>query len=156
MVLTHLEIDEGFAVRELQARVVGAFVTDGRELAFRHARPADRTGTMRGIENDLVAQRQHLLQRIVEQPGDFALAIGIEIGAADIADEQGIAGKHTDRTLGIGRVMEHEGQMVVGVARCFEHANGQLPDFEGIALARGLGIDDIGCGIGAVQDPRAG
>ena len=111
---------------------------------------------MRGIENDLVAQRQHLLQRIVEQPGDFALAIGIEIGAADIADEQGIAGKHTDRTLGIGRVMEHEGQMVVGVARCFEHANGQLPDFEGIALARGLGIDDIGCGIGAVQDPRAG
>ena len=52
--------------------------------------------------------------------------------------------------------MEHEGQMVVGMAGRFEHANGQLPDFEGIALARGFRIDDIGCGIGPVQDPRAG
>ena len=87
VVLRHLEVDEGIAAFELQARIVRAFVAQGRELAFRHSRAADRPRTVRRIEDDLIAKFEDLLQGIVEKTCDLVLAIGIEIRAPDVADE---------------------------------------------------------------------
>src|SRR3546814_4501752 len=71
-------------------------------------------------------------------------------------DEQRVPGEHSDRAIGIGRVVQHKGKVIVRVSRSFKHPDFQLAYRELIAFARGLGIDHFAAGIGAVQHARTG
>ena len=156
MVFLHLEVDEGIPAFELQARIVRALVAEGRELAFGHSRSADRSRSMCRVENDLVPKRHNLLQRVVKEASDLALAIGIEIGATDVADEQRVSSEHADWPIGIGSVVEHKSKMIVRMSGRFQHSNFELADFKLITLVRRVGIFDRFRRIGTVQDTRAG
>ena len=116
MVLPNLVVDEGFSVLNLQTRVIAPLVSDGRELALGHARPADRTGTVGRINDRLIAQVADLAQRIIEQACDLAFAIGIEVGASHISDEQGIARKHPNGFFGIFAVKQCVDDMIERMA----------------------------------------
>src|SRR3546814_2637480 len=65
--------------------------------------------------------------------------MAVEGGAADVADEQRVPGEHSDRAIGIGRVVQHKGKVIVRVSRSFKHPDFQLAYRELIAFARGLG-----------------
>ena len=138
------------------AAIVAALVADRGEFPVRHTRSADRTRAMRRVNDCLVSETANLLQGIVQQPGNFLLAFGIEIGSPDIADKQRIAGEDANRSFGIFAVMDNKGEMVVSVTGRFEHFDSQLSQFKAIAFARSLGKHDFACWIGPVIDPRAG
>ena len=74
------------------------------------------------IKYDLIAKIEDLLKGIVEKACDLALAIGIEVRATDVADEQRVSGEHADWPIGIGSVVKNESKMIVGVPRRFQHA----------------------------------
>gem|GEM_PF-222727 len=154
VVFCYLRLDELIAVGDAQARVVAPLVADCREFPVRHSRPADRARTMRRVDDRLVAEAAKFLQGVEKKARDFFLALGIEIGASDIADEQGIAGKDADRSLGIFAVMDDESEMIVGVSRCFKHFDLQLTQLETIAFARSVGEGHVSGRIGTVVNRR--
>ena len=106
---------------------------------------------MRRVEDRLIAERQQLLQRIVKEACNLALAVGVKVGAPDIAHEQRIAREHPHRTVGIFTVMDDKGEVIVGVSRCLQHLDGELSDLKFVALARCLREGNFARCIGTVQ-----
>ena len=102
------------------------------------------------------------MQRVVELPGEITSIVADgreEIGAADIADEQRVAGEHTERLAGraVGPYDDADG--FGGVARCLEDLEVDRAEREMIAVAmrldreadapgRRLAVDDVGTGGG--------
>src|SRR3546814_11736887 len=84
------------------------------------------------------------------------LAIGIEVGAANIAHEQRISGEHTDGAVGVGRIMKHEGEVIIRVPGRFQHPDHELADLEFVSFAGCLGIGDRAFHARAVSYARTG
>ena len=91
---------------------------------------------MRGIDEALVAEPHQFLQAVIEQAGDFAFAVGIEVRAPDIANEQGIAREHANRAFLKALVIKHVGQAVVGVPGRFKHLQERAANLERVAFPR--------------------
>ena len=76
---------------------------------------------MRRVEHQVVGQRQQPLgQRAVERARhllDRVLAVGVQVGAAGVADEQRVAGEHEPRLVAAGVVGDQVGVMGERVAR---------------------------------------
>ena len=103
------------------------------------------------INDGLIAQVADLAQGIIEQACDLAFAVGIEVGASDVADEQDVAGKHGNGFLRIFGVEQCVGEMIECMARRLQYAEFELADAIAVALARRLRIDDFAIGVRAVQ-----
>ena len=91
---------------ELQRWVVAALEADRRDRVGRQAAAADRPGVVRRVEHEVVGERQQPLgQRAVQRAGhllDGVLAVGVEVGAAGVTDEQRVAGEHEPRLVARG------------------------------------------------------
>jgi hypothetical protein len=109
-------VDEGVLGVELQRAVVAALEADGGGGVGRQATSAHRPGVVGGIEEKMVGQsEQPVGQRSVQRARhrlDGLVALGVEVGASRVADEQGVAGEHEPRLVTAG-VVGHE----VGVVR---------------------------------------
>src|SRR3546814_2456611 len=62
MMLGELRLDEFLAIGDLEPRIVATFVAYGREFPVRHSRTADRSGTVRRVDDRLVTQSANILQ----------------------------------------------------------------------------------------------
>ena len=131
-------------------------MTDGGEFPVRHAGATDRSGTVGGIDQALVAKSRQLFQAVIENAGDFAFAIGIEVGPADIADEQGIPCEYADRPVLESLVIENVGQAVVGMAGRFQHLEESAADLERVAFSCLSCILDRLLRVRPMPDLRAG
>src|SRR3546814_9211245 len=115
--------------------MVVPLVAHAGELAIGHARPANRTGTVGRINDRLITQVANLAQGIIEQACDLAFAVGIEVGASDVADKQGVTGKHANGFLGKFSVEQCVGKMIECMARRLQYADFELADPVAVPLA---------------------
>ena len=114
------EFHEGLLVRCAQ-RVVGlALLAHGRPEFGRQVLAAGRTGTVGGIHPGGVRQGHQLgVQRIVELVGQFIAGEADrreQIGAADVADEQGVTGQHAVGHGVTGVLVDDDAHRLRGVA----------------------------------------
>ena len=77
---------------ELQRRVMAALEADRRDRGRRQTPAAHRTGVVRGIENQVVWEREQLvIQRAIQRPRhllDGVLTVGVQVWPAGIADQK--------------------------------------------------------------------
>ena len=116
MVLGVLEGDELLAIGPLEGDVVLALVAEGRDFTGAHVEAADGVGAVGGVNDDAIAERD-------ERPEDALVKEGCtvrdEIGAADVADEEGVAGEDGHGIVAGGEVGEGYRDALGGVAGGF-------------------------------------
>ncbi|KAF5053472.1 hypothetical protein DSECCO2_398130 [anaerobic digester metagenome] len=91
------------------------------------------------------------MEIVEEHAGKLAGASGEEVGPADIADEEGVAGERRGGFRTACGVSDHVGDPVGGMARGIQHGEAEFLDFETAsvgdgdvverAVARGRGVD---------------
>ena len=112
--------DERVLGVELQRAVVAALEADRRDRVGRQAAAADRAGVVRRVQHEVVGQRQQPLgQRAVQRARhllDGVLAVGVQVGAAGVADQQRVAGQHEPRLVAARVVGDEVGVMRERVA----------------------------------------
>ena len=106
---------------------------------------------MCGIDAHVVGQGEQLLvEAIVEQGGELlGGVIGREIGAADIADEERVAGEHGAGARRAVEIGDHDADALERMAGSFEEAQAALAEGDLVAIVDG------GCGNrAAARAPR--
>ena len=139
-------VDEVGLGGDRQGRVVGALEADRRgALQVDPGAAAERAAEVAGPDLDLVAERQQpVVQRVEHLRGAFA-RLDRQVGAGDVADEEGVAGEERPGRAAAARVAEQEagvlGPVAGGVDRLDrEVAEGQPPAVgEGLVRVLGLG-----------------
>ena len=85
----------------LQGVVAAPLLADGGRGLLRDVLAAERSRAVGGIDPDLVAQLQQLsVERVVQETGHLRRArvfTAGQVGAAHVADEEGVARQHHDR-----------------------------------------------------------
>ena len=81
--------------------------------------------------------QQFAVQAVIQFFGEFRGAAGEEVGAADITDEQGVAGKNPDRGRAPVLIADHVTDMLRSVPRGFPHGQAHVLQFDRIALGHG-------------------
>jgi hypothetical protein len=77
-----------------------------------------------------------------------------QIGPADVADEQRVAGQHSPRLVALP-LGDHDADRLGRVAGCGEHVEGHVAEGEPLPVLQGL-HGELGLGRGAVADHRPG
>jgi hypothetical protein len=102
-----------------------ALLAQSRDRVGRQLLAAERAGAMRGIDEDLVWQGQEpSVKRVIEMAAELigSPAEGCaKVGAAHVADEEGVAGEHGIRLAFVsGEVEDEDGDGLDGVAGSVE------------------------------------
>ena len=141
-------------------RVVGApLLTDRRLDGGRQVLAAGRAGAVGRVDAGRVGEAQQLVVDRAEQPAGQVIGgpsdRGEQVRAADVADEQGVAGEHAPRRR-IVRVLPDDDRDRFGrVARGVTDLERDVA--EGEALPVGESVDgEVGAGFVAVGDDRTG
>ena len=142
----------------LDGVVGGPLLADRRLGGGRQVLPAGRTGAVGREDPDAVGQGEQLLvQRVVERPGQL-VGRGAhrrqQVRAADVADEEGVAGEHPPR-FGVGVLVDHDGDRLGGVAGGRPGLERHLPEREVLAVRQGLD-GELRPGSLAVADDGSG
>ena len=120
---------------------MGPLHADRRHRVARHVATAERAGAVGRVDEGVVREREQLLvQRVVEQPGEIGglpTERGGEVGAADIADEQRVAGQHgMRRRRAIGLVVDDDGDRLGRVTRRLQGLQAHLSEPDRVAVAQ--------------------
>ena len=150
-----------------ERRLVGRAQRVVRLLLLPHRRPqiggqvlaAGRAGAVRGVHPGGIGQRHQLVvQRVVELVGQLLAGEadrGQQVGSADVADEQRVAGQHAVGNVVTGVLVDHDaqrlGRVPRGVAELQRHLAQRIALAVGDAHRLELGLGDRG-----VHDLRAG
>ncbi len=120
---------------------------------------AERAGAVGGVDEGFVGKREELVvERVVEMAAEFLggpAEGGAEVGAADVADEEGVAGEDGVGFVGaLLEVEDEDGDGFDGVAGGFEDLEAEAGEVEGVAVFHG---DEfvLGLGLGAEADVGA-
>jgi hypothetical protein len=126
----------------LEGVVVASLRADGRDRVGAQVLAAHRTSAVRGVDERFVREVHELVQGIVEQTSKLVGRHADrrhQVGPADIADEQGVAGEDG---VGLARALcqvEHQERHTLrGVARGFEGLNPDLAEFHGVPISQRL------------------
>ena len=97
---------------------------------------------MRGVDEGFVGQREEfVVQRVVEVAAEFVGAEaerGAEVGAADVADEHGVAGEDSVRiSCALGEIEDEDRDRLDGVAGGFVDLEAHAGEFECVAVVHG-------------------
>lgn len=150
---------EGLPAHRHTGVVGGALLADRGLLLGREVLAAGRSGAVGGKDPDRVGEgHQFVLDTVVEHRAEFLgrhTGGGEEVGAADVADEQRVAGQHSVGDLVVAVLVHEDADRLGGVAGGLHDLQGHLA--EGDALALGEGADRVlGLGAAAVADPCSG
>ena len=158
-----LALGDGFDELVLGHRregVVGAALLADRRLGRgREVLAAGGAGSVRRVDAGGVGEAQELVVDRPEQPAGEVVGgpsdRGEQVGATDVADEQGVAGEHAPR-CGIVGVLPHDDRdRFRGVARGVTDLEGDVAERE--ALPVGEPVDgEVGAGFVAVGDDGTG
>ena len=126
----------------LQRVIQSPLISERRDRVGGKLLAAERAGAVRRINQRLVGKRQQLVvQRVVKMRAEIVggpAQRGAQVGAADVADEQRVAGEDGVR---FGRVLlqiEHQDRDGLdGVARGFQHLQAQAREVERVAVLHG-------------------
>ena len=146
---------------EPQCVVAAALLPDGRRLLGGEVLPARGSRPVRRVHAGGVGQgKQARVQRPVELPRHVLGALplgGEQVRAADVPDEQGVAGQHPVRGVRAGRLPHHDADRLGCVARGGPELQADLAELDALAVGdlavrevqvRGLPVDDGGAGCG--------
>ena len=99
------EVDEFFFVAGEEGVVRAALLADGGGAFGAHLAAAERAGAVGGIDPGVVGQlEEFVVQAVVEQAASSCGVCAGEIGTADVADEEGVAGEdRRGRWVRLGR-----------------------------------------------------
>ena len=155
------EMDElGLSARE-KGVVGAALLADGGGALGTHLAAAERAGSVGGEDLGVVGElEEFFVEALVEHRCKFLRAVVAgEIGAADVADEEGVSGEDGSRGCGLGEVGEDGADAFDGVAGGVEEVETGVAELEGIAFFdRGMGeggvgvLAEIDAGVGALGE----
>ena len=155
MVLLRLEVDELLSAL-LEDGVHEALQAEGAQLAVGDAAAADGAGAVGRADDDVVAQRQQLVEdAVVEVLRPLPTLPGpAEVCASDVAHEEGVTGADKNRLTSRGEVRDGVGGASRGVAGGVDRRDLQLSDAELLPVPDLFPILELG--PGAVVDLRTG
>ena len=134
-----------------------ALLSDRRARLARDVAAAERPGAVRRIDRGRVGERQELLvERVVEQARELRRrhAAAEEIGPADVADEERVAGQDRRRLAGHRVIRDDDRDRLGRVAGRLEKAQLDRPHPYLVALVHG-DVRELRLGGGAEVDLRA-
>ena len=145
------EADEFLFRHGLEGVVEAALGADGGDDVRGDVFSAERAGAVGGIDEGVVGEGKELVvDGIVEVATEFVGGPadgGAEVGAADVADKEGVAGEDGVGVDGVFPEIEDEdANGLDGVAGGFEDLEAQAGEFEGVAVFHG---DEFVFGLGA-------
>jgi hypothetical protein len=138
--------------------VVGlALLTDGGGAFGAHLAAAKRAGSVGGEDFGFVGELEELVvEAVIEEGGELLRGVvGGEIGAADVADEEGVSGEDGAGRGGSGEVGEDGADALAGVAGSVEKVEAGVAELEGVAVVDGS-VGEGGVGVFAEVDAGAG
>ena len=141
-------------------RVVGApLLADRRLDGGRQVLAAGRAGAVGRVDAGRVGEAQELVVDRAEQPAGEVVGgpsdRGEQVRAADVADEQGVAGEHAPRRRVVRVLPDDDRDRLGRVARGVTDLERDVAERE--ALPVGEPVDgEVGAGFVAVGDDRAG
>ncbi len=153
------DVDELFLGHGLEGVVGSALFAEGGAGFFAERFAAKRAGAVGGVDKTFIGEGEEFGVEGVEEQGSELSSgpaeCGAEIGASDIADEEGVAGEDGVRFGGIGGEVEDEdGDGLRGVAGGFEDLEANVAEVETIAVVEwGEGV--LGFGGSAEADGGA-
>ncbi len=153
------EVDEGALVGRQQGVVVGSLVADGGPGVGGQVLPAGGPGTVGGVDAGVVGERHQLVvEAVVELVGEFVTGeadAGQQVGPADVADEEGVAGEHGGGLGVVGVFVHDDAHRFRGVAGGVAELEGDLAERDAFAVGhravcelrrRHRRVDDRGAG----------
>jgi len=153
------DVDELLLGHGLEGVVGAALLAEGGDGFLAEGFAAERAGAVGGVDEAFVGEGEELgvegiEEHVAELSGGPAEG-GAEIGSADIADEEGVAGEDGVRFVGIGVAVEDEdGDGFGRVAGGFEDLESDLAEVEAVAVAE-WGERVLGFGGGTEADSGA-
>jgi hypothetical protein len=144
--------NERIAVAVLQHRVLRPLARDRGRGLLADAGPAQRSRAVAGMHLDPIVERHHASQRVEQIVGELPrLRLAEQIGAADAADEQQIAGEQPRRVAAVFR--EHCDVLRRVTGRVQERQR-QVADRERLAI-RHFVMRKLEAGARSGDDPDA-
>jgi hypothetical protein len=130
------QADELLGARGLQGIIGAPLPPDGRGALRAHLPPAERTRAVRREDLRLLRQAQHLLVQAAVQLGGKLLRRlrGGEIGAANVAHEQRVAGKHGARALRLREVRQHHAHALLRMSGRLQEVQAGVSETNRIAV----------------------
>src|SRR5690554_6888817 len=143
------------AVFYMQCGAESTLISKRRKFTRRHPRTSNRPGSMGRVQQNMIAKREDLLKNtVVEQAGNLCSALGIKVGASDIADKQCVTGEDRHRLFTEFQIAEHQRDAFIRVSGGFENSQREFAEFKDLPFGNGITVFEGK--ISAVIDRRTG
>ena len=133
------DLDEGVLGHGLERVVDAALLADGGDGFFADGFAAERAGAVGGIDEAGVGKRKKfVVERFVEHAAQLRggpAERGAEVGAADVADEERVAGEDCVGLGGAdGEIVDEDRDGFGGVAGSLEGAEADLAEVDSLSI----------------------